>query len=947
MIGFQVDITPRIRATALFFLGTLLLWPIAIHAQVLPPIWNFSPSLYQADNQNWSVDQSDQGWMYFGNNGGLLEFNGVTWNRYLAPNGSVIRAVRAVGNRIYTGCYMEFGYWDTDFTGTREYHSLSASIADDLLPDEQFWHIHDLGNWIVFQSLQRIYAFNSETETFTVLPSSASRAQLFGGDTDLFYRKDDEGLMQLHNGQSKVVIPKEDLQEEVLVGMVKIKGQPGWLSESGLLFTLENGVVTRMNLRGLAAFPSLNIYHAVQLKDGSLALGTISEGLILLDVNGDFLYKIGKEEGLSNNTVLSVFEDEQQNLWLALDNGISVINRGSAFSEYKDKAGNLGVVYAAREFEGKLYLGTNQGLFWGTLDAPVFELVPGTEGQVWCIEEFGGVLLCGHNNGTYQIQNNSARLITGAPGTWNIKSVTDTDSLLIQGGYQGLSILKRNGSSWELRNALQGFGISSRFFEFVHGDRILVNHEYKGVFQLQVDQELTRVVDSSQTPAFGFGASLFRFRSNLYYANSSGVFRYTDPSGFVPDTVLNTLMHSGVDDPVGVLIPDESSQRLWGMGNRTIYSILPDPLGKSLRTQNIPVPEGFRQSIGVVGFECIVPLQDGRYLIGKTDGYLLLDLTKIRKTIPEVTISNANRYFYNTDSIQLLSLHQESVVLPYKEGNIQISYAVPVYDKFLEVEYQYWIEGLQETWTPWSTQTSARFENLSYGGYTMHVRARIGEYISEKEASFSFEVARPWYLTLWALSGFGLFSLGVVYMVHRSYRAYYRRQQALLQSRTRKKLKQKALKAQRKIVEMRNANLRQEIESKNRELAVSTMSIIKKNEFLNAIKEQLKKVSNTPEIRSVIRTIDQNINNEEDWEFFESAFNNADQDFLQNVKKRHPDLTPNDLKLCAYLRLNLSSKEIAPLLNISVRSVEVKRYRLRKKMGLDHEDSLTSYILSL
>jgi DNA-binding CsgD family transcriptional regulator len=68
---------------------------------------------------------------------------------------------------------------------------------------------------------------------------------------------------------------------------------------------------------------------------------------------------------------------------------------------------------------------------------------------------------------------------------------------------------------------------------------------------------------------------------------------------------------------------------------------------------------------------------------------------------------------------------------------------------------------------------------------------------------------------------------------------------------------------------------------------------------------------------------------------------------LKKVKLAHPSLTPNDLRLCAYLRLNLSSKEIAPLLNISVRSIEIKRYRLRKKMELPHETGLVEYILSI
>jgi len=125
------------------------------------------------------------------------------------------------------------------------------------------------------------------------------------------------------------------------------------------------------------------------------------------------------------------------------------------------------------------------------------------------------------------------------------------------------------------------------------------------------------------------------------------------------------------------------------------------------------------------------------------------------------------------------------------------------------------------------------------------------------------------------------------------------------------------------------------------------MSLIKKNEFLGNIKNELNKINLDNNLKSIIKIIDKNINNTNDWELFEEAFNNADKDFLKKVKSKHTLLTSKDLRLCAYLRLNLTSKEIAPLLNISARSVEVKRYRLRKKMSLDHDTSLTDYILEL
>jgi DNA-binding CsgD family transcriptional regulator len=125
------------------------------------------------------------------------------------------------------------------------------------------------------------------------------------------------------------------------------------------------------------------------------------------------------------------------------------------------------------------------------------------------------------------------------------------------------------------------------------------------------------------------------------------------------------------------------------------------------------------------------------------------------------------------------------------------------------------------------------------------------------------------------------------------------------------------------------------------------MSMIKKNTLLGSIKDELLNLKDLSEVKKVVRHVDKNINNDDDWNFFEEAFNNADQDFLKKIKDIHPRLTPNDLRLCAYLRLNLSSKEIASLLNISSKSVEIKRYRLRKRMNLEHGTNLISYILSV
>ena len=187
----------------------------------------------------------------------------------------------------------------------------------------------------------------------------------------------------------------------------------------------------------------------------------------------------------------------------------------------------------------------------------------------------------------------------------------------------------------------------------------------------------------------------------------------------------------------------------------------------------------------------------------------------------------------------------------------------------------------------------------------------------------------------------------VIFLINKYSTNYYLREERRLANINKRKLEIREIQRKQQLVNLENEKLQQDVESKSRELAVSTMSMIKKNQFLGKIKTDLKKITDVSKVSSVIKTIDRNLNNEDDWRFFEEAFNNADKEFLQKIKNSHPNLTNNDLKLCAYLRLNLSSKDVAPLLNISLRSVEIKRYRLRKKMNLTHNEGLTDYILSL
>lgn len=919
-----------------------------LSAQELPPIQNYTPIAYNAQNQNWGIAQSAEKYIYVANNGGLLEYNGANWKSYGSPNGSAIRSVKAIANTIYTGCYMEFGLWEKTIRGELTYRSISSGLRVPLLEDEEIWNITELDSWVLFQSLERIYIYNTDDGSVEVVDSPSTKAHMFNFNGMLYFHSVDKGLFKLEEGSPVLVSDEAAITGTVVAGIFAIDDRPVLVTENGDFFFFDQKKLERWLSPFEGLLPSVSIYSSLQLKNGNIVLGTISNGFYLLDQRTDTLLNINQERGLNNNTVLSIFEDAAQNLWLALDNGISVVNLDSPFKEYIDNNGKLGVVYTSIQYKGRLYLGTNQGLFGKSVDSDDdFEIMEGTEGQVWMLKVVKGELFCGHNKGTYVIEEDRATLVSNFPGTWDIKPIPGKEELLLQGNFEGLSVLEKSVEGWTFRNTITGFELSSRFFEFINDQSVLVNREFKGIFTLDLDPEYREVLSTRHEESKGIGASLVNYSGDLLYTCDQGIFRYDMTEGqFVVDSLMTTAFYDdAANRPVGIFISDNDNRRLWCFTNTHIVYTTPGQFSAMPEIERIAVPSDLRRNLGVLGFENLTPLKNDTYLIGISNGYLTLDLKKVDLKTYTIQIDGIARKSAET-TFEKLPLKGQTD-FRFSQNTVSFTYSIPEYDKYTEVNYQFKLEGNYDNWSEWTKNSTVSFENLPFGEYDFKVRAKVGNQLSSNIASYAFKIDRPWYLSNLAILLYATGAALLAVFVHRLYRSYYRRQQQQLLKASKKKMKRKKLKAQKKIVQLRNERLREEVQNKNRELAISTMSIIKKNEFLNAIKDQLKQNEAHPEVKSVIRTINRNINNSDDWKFFEDAFNNADKDFLKKVKKTHPELTSNDLRLCAYLRLNLSSKEIAPLLNISVRSVEVKRYRLRKKMNLMHERGLVDYIMDL
>ena len=287
--------------------------------------------------------------------------------------------------------------------------------------------------------------------------------------------------------------------------------------------------------------------------------------------------------------------------------------------------------------------------------------------------------------------------------------------------------------------------------------------------------------------------------------------------------------------------------------------------------------------------------------------------------------------------------------LTYQAKNqIHIWFYTPVYERYIKAQYQYQLWGIDDTWSVWSENADVFIENSPSGEFTFNVMARFGAHLSTNIALNSFSINRPWYLSNLMTIAYILAAVLFFIFLHKAYKRYYRKKQEQLIELNRRELELIQLQNEKDLIKLKNDQLKKDFRNKSIELAASTMSIIKKNELLSRVKQQLlASEDDNQSAKQIVSLIDQNLSQNDDWELFKEAFNNADRKFLKKLYKAHSNLSPNEIRLCSYLRLNLSSKEIAGLFNISPRSVEIKRYRLRKKLNLNHEENLVNYLLKL
>ncbi|MBK7028091.1 MAG: hypothetical protein IPH45_02275 [Bacteroidales bacterium] len=535
----------------------LMLCFLCRHAEAqrygLPGIQNHPRSEYQGGTQNWSMAQSKNGRIYFANNDGLIEFDGAHWSIYRDME-LIYRSICIDENRIYVGAFNKFGYYEENQKGQLEFHSLVHLIQNRITDFDEIWRIHKTSFGIVFQSFRAIFIYK-DNKIDIVYPRSKFHFSYYVNGI-LWVYDETQGLMQLREGKVRqipdggffsgteiwTILPLND--DQVIIGTAK----KGVFRYDGTKITAWNNPVNELLKR-------YQIFSGAMIDEKYFAFGTIQNGLIICDTSGKMLFEINKERGILNNTVLCIGSDKQGDIWLGLDNGISIVRFSSPIT-YIQNYFDIGSGYCSAIFGDYLYLGTNQGLFhisWTDFVNPLkkkedFHLIEGTEGQVWSLAIIDNTLLCGHNFGVFQIVDNHAIKVSNIPGGWNLLQARNKQPLVLVGHYSGMSVLEKKGAFWVYRNELLGYDQSSHYYEQDSRGDIWVSHGYKGVFRISPDSALRKVnkltfYDSKAGLPKDIGNNLFRFQSGLVVATRNGIFRFDDKKErFVPDSLINQLL---------------------------------------------------------------------------------------------------------------------------------------------------------------------------------------------------------------------------------------------------------------------------------------------------------------------------------------------------------------------------------------------------------------------
>ncbi|MDX2285453.1 MAG: hypothetical protein NW241_14905 [Bacteroidia bacterium] len=919
------------------------------------------PSDYQAGIQNIDFAQNRNMAVFVANNLGVLSYNGRSWENHALKTGKKQRALAfdEKTDRLYFGSQGIFGYFNSDWSIVSLVDSLPQSAPDF----DEVWDVFLLGTSAYFCTFQGIYVYDGQSVSVLTHPDGFSRA--FKTDGKLFVQGRQGQLFEIQ-GRSLLTPPYPALERsEPLAGLVAEEGGYLLIYTSGKTeFMTPFGVAEKYSALG-EALQRKYVNHVLQLSDSRLAISTQTAGLFLFDRQKQTLENIRAADGLLSNACLRAFQDYAGNLWIGMQNGIALVDISSPMRFVNQEIGIEGSGYEAYRRDEGTYYTTSGGMYFLAAGAAQSVFLPGTEGPAYGMQVIAGRLYAGHHTGLFLLEDGAARRIARTHGLWQVKPLQSNPEYAIGGTYAGLCLFRIN-ERMELQAAgnIGGFEESSRFFEEDGAGNIWVGQFYKGLYRLSLSPDLTAAAAVQISADEGLPADeqivLSRIDNELYLGTPRGVYKLDPSAGRIvkADAFASVLGEQQVyllvqDRQKHVHVYAEHTTGFFRQINPGTYAFVPSSLFQLRYSFNndllhISVHAGdgvlFNANEGFIQYR---PELENR-LAAETP----LIISKVVNVAEDVVLYERKRFGMQPESLPQLAVSFRAKVLQFEVEAFQ-------FNGISSQQFRYFLKGFDEDYGEWVHTTVKEYTNLKEGRYEFRVQTKdfLGRIITSQP--LLLEVDPPFHRSLPARILYAALGILSLLLTSRLQQHRYRRKAAALEEARQRELMSKQQELQeierqkeQAVRQIEEDKMKSELQHLNSLLAASTMNLVVKNEFMETVREELeevkrkgKSVETKQALEKIVKAIDTTLRLQEDWKQFEYHFDQVHGDFLNRLREDFPDLTPNEQKICVLLRLNLSTKEISNLMSISLRGVEIARYRLRKKLRLDLRQNLSKFIL--
>ena len=896
---------------------------------------NFDAEKYKASISNWEILEEENGYIYVANNDGVLKYDGYDWNIMQLPNKSIVRSIAKDGKGgIIAGGQDEVGVFSPDEFGEFYFKSLRNSIPENLLPLEDVWDIEFLNGKIYLRSKDKIYILDESSCKVIETGNPLIKLQLV--DETIYFVDSEAGLFKIEQSEAVPLSQSKLFKDLKEVSILSFNDEILVMSPTSI-YRLSEGVLIQVKTI-VDQFIVDNKLSCGIAKEDKLILGTEFGGLCVLDSQFKLERMISIKEGLQNNSINSVTLDANLNLWLASAHGIDCIYiNDNEFRIYPDED-LKGSLFDMVEFQGKMYYATNNGLYVQNYktegpESQTFQLITGSKGQVWGLDIIGENLMVAHDNGAFVLQDGRLKQISPSKGAWKFVLSNDANYLFV-GTYFGVELYQKRGGLWSFVKLMEGFDESSRLMVKGSNNTLWISHPYRGVYRLELSEEynIKKVIhytDQNGLPSDKLNY-IFQVGDKLLVAAEKGVYEYNSiENKFIQNDWIDSFIPP--DQNIRHLQKDDYG-RLWYVSNSEVAFIKDE-----VKTY---VPELVSNFVG--GFEQLYVYDSTQIFSCSDQGVFGLDL-KEKSDINEgkVNLISAVVYDKKEEVVELLSENSMGTQLPYAQNHLRFVFGSSLHAP--DVEFSYRMKDDQE-WSSWTSNQTYEAFNLRDGKYSLQVKVRSTAFLESPAWFYAFTILPPWYRSKWAYLAYSILIAISLWLLLSIPNRKYKKNEALLISEKEK--------SDAEVERLKNEQLLNRIEHQNAELASSTLHLVQKNTALNKVRaeiESVRKNAKDPiirkELKQVLSLLLDDSRLEDDWDNFSIHFDKVHADFLKRLRKDFPKLSPKDQKLAAYLRMNLSSKEIAPLLNISVRGVEISRYRLRKKLELDTGTNLSEWMI--